>query len=75
MRTENVVVQNALLLFVEVESLIQNNKLDNEFEEFQSLIISAGLIIKEKVIFKQKNPIVNTFVTKGKLEKIKTIII
>ena len=74
MRTENVAVQNALLLFVEVESLIQNNKLDNEFEEFQSLIISAGLIIKEKVIFKQKNPIVNTFVTKGKLEKIKTII-
>ena len=49
MRTENVAVQNALLLFVEVESLIQNNKLDNEFEEFQSLIISAGLIIKEKV--------------------------
>ena len=48
MRTENVAVQNALLLFVEVEFLIQNNKLDNEFEEFQSLITSAGLIIKEK---------------------------
>ena len=46
MRTENVAVQNALLLFVEVEFLIQNNKLDNEFYSNYELLYSKAEKLK-----------------------------
>ena len=67
-------LQNVLSLFVEIESHKNFNKLENEFEEFQSLIISADLVIVDKLLHKQKSPVINTFISKGKLEEIKNII-
>ena len=67
-------LQNVFSLFVEIESHKNFNKLENEFEEFQSLIISADLVIVDKLLHKQKSPVINTFISKGKLEEIKNII-
>ncbi len=67
-------LQNVFSLFVEIESYKNFNKLENEFEEFQSLITSADLVIVDKLLHKQKTPVINTFISKGKLEEIKNII-
>ena len=67
-------LQNVFSLFVEIESHKNFNKLENEFEEFQSLITSADLVIVDKLLHKQKSPVINTFISKGKLEEIKNII-
>ena len=67
-------LQNVFSLFVEIESHKNFDKLENEFEEFQSLITSADLVIVDKLLHKQKSPLINTFISKGKLEEIKNII-
>ena len=67
-------LQNVFSLFVEIESHKNFDKLENEFEEFQSLITSADLVIVDKLLHKQKSPVINTFISKGKLEEIKNII-
>ena len=45
-------LQNVFSLFVEIESHKNFNKLENEFEEFQSLITSADLVIVDKLLHK-----------------------
>ena len=74
MISNNKEIQNAFLLFIDIQSFINTNKLDNEFDEFQSLAVSAGLSVKDKLIHSQKIPLINTFISKGKLDLIKNIL-
>lgn len=74
MITKNKEIQNAFLLFIDIQSFINTNKFDNEFDEFQSLAVSAGLSVKDKLIHSQKIPLINTFVSKGKLNLIKNML-
>ena len=71
---ENNKIQNACLIFIEVESLAQQTKLENDYEEFCSLVSSCDTKIKEKIKLNQKTPSTKTFLSQGKLENIKTII-
>ena len=67
-------IQNAFLIFIEIESLAQQTKLENDYEEFCSLVSSCDTKIKEKIKLNQKIPSTKTFLSQGKLENIKTII-
>ena len=53
---ENNKIQNACLIFIEVESLAQQTKLENDYEEFCSLVSSCDTKIKEKIKLNQKIP-------------------
>ena len=64
-------IQNAFLVYIDVESLNKKNKLENSFEEFKNLVISSGTSIEGHITFNQKTPVINTFISKGKLEKLK----
>ena len=44
---------------------------ENDFEEFQELVNSAGAEIVDKSISKQNKPSISHFINKGKLEEIK----
>ena len=70
-QSESNVIESALLIFIDVDSFQNNEKLENGFEEFYSLVESSGLIVKQSVKFKQKVPTTSTFITSGKLEKLK----
>ena len=61
-------IQNAFLVYIDVDSLNKKNKLENSFEEFKNLVTSSGTLIKDYVSFNQKTPVINTFISKGKLE-------
>ena len=71
---ENNKIQNACLIFIEVESLAQQTQLENDYEEFCSLVSSCDTKIKEKIKLNQKIPSTKTFLSQGKLENIKTVI-
>ena len=71
---ENNKIQNACLIFIEVESLAQQTQLENDYEEFCSLVASCDTRIKEKIKLNQKIPSTKTFLSQGKLENIKTVI-
>ena len=64
-------IQNALLVFIEVESLIQDRKLEKDYEEFCSLVSSCDVKIQTKIQLNQKNPSTRTFLSTGNLENIK----
>ena len=64
-------IQNAFLVYIDVESLNKKNKLENSFEEFKNLVTSSGTSIEGYITFNQKTPVINTFISKGKLEKLK----
>ena len=40
-------IKKAFLLFINVESLNEKTKLENAYDEFESLIVSSGLKISE----------------------------
>ena len=73
--SERNTIESALLIYIDVDSFHKNEKLENGFEEFYSLVKSSGLIIKESTRFKQKAPITSTFITSGKLEILKDTIL
>ena len=62
---ENNKIQNACLIFIEVESLAQQTKLENDYEEFCSLVSSCDTKIKEKIKLNQKIPSTKTFLSQG----------
>ena len=64
-------IQNSLLIFIEVESLIQDRKLEKDCEEFCSLVSSCDVKIQTKIQLNQKNPSTRTFLSTGNLENIK----
>ncbi len=64
-------IQNAFLIFTNVDSLNKKNKLENAFDEFKSLVISSGLIIRGSKCLKQPSPVINTFISKGNLNEIR----
>jgi len=64
-------IQNAFLIFINIDSLNKKNKLENAFDEFKSLVISSGLIIRGSKCLKQPSPVINTFISKGNLNEIR----
>ena len=56
---ENNKIQNACLIFIEVESLAQQTKLENDYEEFCSLVSSCDTKIKEIVVVAGSNEKIN----------------
>ncbi|MAR95096.1 MAG: GTPase HflX [Gammaproteobacteria bacterium] len=68
-------IQNALLVFIEVKSLVEDRKLEKDYEEFCSLVSSCDVKIQEKIKLNQKTPSIKTFLSNGKLENIKAIVI
>ena len=68
-------IQKTLLIYIEVDSLNQKDKLENSYDEFYSLARSSGIEIIDSLKFNQKIPITSSFVSKGKLEHIKNRLI
>ena len=68
-------IQNAFLIYVNIKSFDQRNKLENSFDEFKSLVLSSGLTIQEQRDISQNTPIINTFLSKGKIEDFKQSIL
>ena len=64
-------IQNAFLIYVNIKSFDHRNKLENSFDEFKSLVLSSGLTIQEQRNISQNTPVINTFLSKGKLEDFK----
>ena len=73
--SERNAIESALLIYIDVDSFHKNERLENGFEEFYSLVKSSGLVVKELTRFKQKSPITSTFITSGKLEILKDTIL
>ena len=71
---ESNTIQKTILVYLEVDSLYESQKLENGYEEFKSLALSSGLLIKNSLKFSQKSPVINTFISKGKLEKLKDLV-
>ena len=68
---EQTQISKTLIIFLEVESLKTGHELENDFEEFQELVNSAGAEIVDKSYSKQSKPSISHFINKGKLEEIK----
>ena len=67
-------IQNAFLVYIDIDSLNKKNKLENSLEEFKNLVLSSGTAIKDCVSFNQRTPVINTFISKGKLEMLKELV-
>ena len=46
--------QNAFLIYVSIDLFYEKNELENDYDEFKSLVISSGLEIKDCRNFNQK---------------------
>ena len=71
---ESNTIQKTILVYLEIDSLYESQKLENGYEEFKSLAVSSGLLINNSLKFSQKSPVINTFISKGKLEKLKDLV-
>ena len=67
-------IQNAFLVYIDVDSLNKQNKLENSLEEFKNLVLSSGILIEDHISFNQNTPVINTFISKGKLEALKDLV-
>ncbi len=74
MIVEKKLIPKTLIIFLDIESLRTGDELENIYEEFYELVISAGAEIVEKSISKQKTPSVSHFIGKGKLDEIKHLV-
>lgn len=74
MIVEKKLIPKTLIIFLDIESLRTGDELENIYEEFYELVISAGAEIVEKSISKQKAPSVSHFIRKGKLDEIKHLV-
>ena len=74
MIVEKKLIPKTLIIFLDIESLRTGDELENIYEEFYELVISAGAEIVEKSISKQKAPSVSHFIGKGKLDEIKHLV-
>ena len=72
---ESNTIQKTILVYLEVDSLYESQKLENGFDEFKSLAVSSGLSIKDSLKFTQRSPVINTFISKGKVEKLKNLVL
>ena len=72
---ESNTIQKTILVYLEVESLYESQKLENGYGEFKSLAVSSGLLIKSSLKFTQRSPVINTFISKGKLDKLKNLVL
>jgi len=68
-------IQNVVTVFIEIDNFLLNSRIENSFEEFQNLVNSSDVKIKKNFSFNQKNPVAKTFISKGKLESIKSSIL
>ena len=71
MIVEQTQISKTLIIFLEVDSLKTGHELENDFEEFEDLVNSAGAEIVGKSFSKQNKPSISHFINKGKLEEIK----
>ena len=69
MIVEKKLIPKTLIIFLDIESLRTGDELENIYEEFYELVISAGAEIVEKSISKQKLPPLVTLLAKGSLMK------
>tara|TARA_B100000530_G_scaffold133947_1_gene83450 strand:+ start:1315 stop:2631 length:1317 start_codon:yes stop_codon:yes gene_type:complete len=67
----NNIIQKALLIYTNIDSLNKSEKLENSFEEFHTLVQSSGTEIIKTLKFNQKIPVTSSFISKGKLDEIK----
>ena len=74
MIVEKKLIPKTLIIFLDIESLRTGDELENIYEEFYELVISAGAEIVEKSISKQKTPSVSHFIGAGKLDEIKHLV-
>ena len=72
---ESNTIQKTLLIYIEVDSFNQKEKLEKSYDEFYSLAHSSGVEIVKATKFKQKIPITSSFISKGKLDQIKNELI
>ena len=71
MIVEQTQISKTLIIFLEVDSLKTGHELENDFEEFQDLVNSAGAEIVGRSLSRQNKPSISHFISKGKLEEIK----
>jgi len=71
MIVEQTQISKTLIIFLEVDSLKTGHELENDFEEFEDLVNSAGAEIVGRSFSKQNKPSISHFINKGKLEEIK----
>ena len=71
MIVEQTQISKTLIIFLEVDSLKTGHELENDFEEFEDLVNSAGAEIVDRSFSKQNKPSISHFINKGKLEEIK----
>ena len=71
MIVEQTQISKTLIIFLEVDSLKTGHELENDFEEFEDLVNSAGAEIVSRSFSKQNKPSISHFINKGKLEEIK----
>jgi GTP-binding protein HflX len=71
MIVEQTQISKTLIIFLEVDSLKTGHELENDFEEFEDLVNSAGAEIVDRSFSKQDKPSISHFINKGKLEEIK----
>ena len=71
MIVEKTQISKTLIIFLEVDSLKTGHELENDFEEFEDLVNSAGAEIVDRSFSKQNKPSISHFINKGKLEEIK----
>ena len=74
MIVEKIQIPKTLIIFLDIESLRTGQELENIFEEFRELVISAGADIVGKSLSKQRVPSISHFINKGKLEEIATLV-
>ena len=66
-------IQNALIVYLEIASFDHLHKIENNYDEFKSLVLSSGTNIFKEIKIKQNSPTISTFISKGKLELLKDI--
>ena len=74
MIVEKIQIPKTLIIFLDIESLRTGQELENIFEEFRELVISAGADIVGKSLSKQRAPSISHFINKGKLEEIAELV-
>ena len=67
-------MQNALIVFLDIQSIKKKNDLENGMDEFRRLVDSSGTRIIESIHIRQKNPVTSTFISKGKLDELGIIV-
>ena len=53
---ESNTIQKTILVYLEVDTLYESKKLEKGFDEFKSLAVSSGLLIKNCLLYTSPSP-------------------